>query len=94
MVFEWDPAKAKSNQVKHGVSFDDACTVFLDSDALDGEDPAHSAQEPRFLRLGASLSGSILIVAYTMRSKDDGETKIRLISARKASRKERKAYKG
>jgi uncharacterized DUF497 family protein len=93
-VFEWDSAKAKSNQLKHGVSFGDACSVFLDPDALDGEDLANSTKEPRFLRLGTSITGSVLIVAYTMRSNEDGETKIRIISARKASRKERKGYTG
>lgn len=93
-MFEWDPAKAKSNLTKHGVSFNDACSVFLDPDALDGEDPAHSEKELRHLRLGTSAGGSILMVSYTLRSNSDGETKIRIISARQASRKERKAYAG
>jgi uncharacterized protein len=93
-VFEWDPAKAKSNQAKHGVSFNEACSVFLDPNALDGEDLAHSEKERRYLRLGTSANGSVLMVSYTLRSNSDGETKIRIISARQASRKERKAYAG
>jgi uncharacterized DUF497 family protein len=65
--------------------------VYADPDALDGPDPKHSDREGRFLRLGRSLAGRLLIVAYTIRGSGD-EEKIRVISARKASRKERAAY--
>jgi uncharacterized DUF497 family protein len=90
-VFEWDPRKADANAAKHGVSFDEAVTVFLDPDALDGADLQHSSAEPRFLRLGRSADGRVLMVAYTIRRQGDVEA-IRLISARQASRRERTAY--
>jgi uncharacterized DUF497 family protein len=90
-VFEWDPRKAEANAAKHGVSFDEAVTVFLDATALDGPDLRHSATEHRYLRLGQAADGRVLMVADTLRSSGDGET-IRLISARRASRRERAAY--
>ena len=90
-MFEWDPRKAEANAAKHGVSFDDAVTVFLDPDALDGPDLRHSKTELRFLRLGRTADGRLLIVAYTLRRSGDAET-IRIISARRASRRERAAY--
>lgn len=90
-MFEWDARKADANRVKHGVSFDEAATVFGDPEALDGPDLLHSVRESRFLRLGRAATGRLLIVAYTVRRRDDGES-IRIISARGASRKERAAY--
>jgi uncharacterized DUF497 family protein len=90
-VFEWDPRKAEANAAKHGVSFDDAVTVFLDANALDGPDLQHSKAEVRFLRLGRAADGRMLMVAYTLRRSGNAET-IRLISARRASRRERAAY--
>ncbi len=90
-MFEWDAGKAAVNRTKHGVSFEEAVTVFGDPDALDGPDLRHSEKESRFLRLGRAVSGRVLIVAYAVRRQDDGE-KIRVISARQASRKERAAY--
>jgi uncharacterized protein len=90
-VFEWDARKAAVNHAKHGVSFGEAATVFGDPDALDGPDVRHSEQEARFLRLGRAVTGRVLIVAYTVRRRDDGES-IRIISARRASRKEQAAY--
>jgi uncharacterized protein len=90
-VFEWNPRKAEDNAAKHGVSFDDAVTVFLDPNALDGPDLEHSSGEPRFRRLGKSADGRVFMVAYTLRRSGDAET-IRLISARRASRRERAAY--
>jgi uncharacterized DUF497 family protein len=90
-VFEWDPRKAEANAAKHGVTFDDAVSVFLDTDALDGPDLQHSTAEPRSLRLGRAADGRVLMVAYTLRSSVDAET-IRIISARRASRRERTAY--
>jgi uncharacterized protein len=92
-VFEWDPRKAEANAAKHGVSFDEAVTVFLDPDALDGPDLQHSRAELRFVRLGRAANGRILMVAYTLRRSGDAET-IRVISARRASRRERAAYGG
>ena len=90
-VFEWDPRKAEANAAKHGISFEDAVTVFLDPEALDGPDQQHSSAESRFLRLGRSAGGHMLMVAYTFRRSGDAET-IRIISARRASRRERAAY--
>jgi uncharacterized DUF497 family protein len=90
-VFEWDPRKAEANAAKHGVSFDEAVTVFLDSKALDGPDARHSKNEMRFLRMGRSADGRVLMVAYTVRRSGDAET-IRIISARRASRRERAAF--
>jgi len=91
-VFEWDPRKAEANAAKHGVSFDEAVTVFLDGDALDGPDLHHSRGEMR-LRMGRCADRRILMVSYTLRRTGDAET-IRIISARRASRRERAAYDG
>jgi uncharacterized DUF497 family protein len=90
-VFEWDPNKAAANVVKHGVSFDEATTVFADPRALDGPDVGHSASEARFLRIGRSILARVLVVAYAQRKAIHGEA-IRIISARRASRKERTTY--
>jgi uncharacterized protein len=90
-VFEWNARKAALNRAKHGISFEEAATVFGDPDGLDGADLRHSGQESRFLRLGRSATDRVLMVAYTVRRHDDGES-IRIISARRASRKERAAY--
>jgi uncharacterized DUF497 family protein len=73
------------------VTFDDAVTVFLDANALDGPDLHHSGIEARVRRLGRAADGRVLMVAYTLRRSGDAET-IRLISARRASRRERAAY--
>jgi uncharacterized protein len=90
-VFEWDPRKAEANAAKHGVSFDEAVTVFLDPDALDGPDLQHASAESRCRRLGRSADGRVLMVAYTIRRHGNAEA-IRLISARQASRRERASY--
>jgi hypothetical protein len=91
-VFEWDPRKAAANAVKHGVTFAAAATVFSDPNALDGPDLEHSGAEVRHLRLGRANDGRVLMVAYTLRESEDNAEKIRLISARRASRRERAAY--
>ncbi len=89
MRFEWDENKAARNFVKHGVSFEEAATVFGDplSDTFD--DPDHSAEERRFVIIGVSGKGRVLIVAHT----DKGEV-VRLISAREPTRREREFYEG
>jgi hypothetical protein len=93
-VFSWDTAKAIRNEEKHGVSFDEAATIFADPEALDWEDVRHSEREDRRKRLGLSVGGRALLVVYTSRRlKNETET-VRIISARQASRKERKAYSG
>jgi len=93
-VFSWDTRKARRNLEKHGVSFEEAVTVFADADALEWEDREHSEQEPRWKRLGLSAGGRVVILVYTSRRMKDGNPTIRIISARRASRKERKAYAG
>ncbi len=90
-MFEWDGNKAAANLAKHDVSFDEAATVFADPNGLDGPDVQHSTHERRFLRLGRSVAGRVLMVAYTQRRSGDVDT-VRIISARRASRKERTAY--
>jgi uncharacterized protein len=90
-MFDWDPRKARANQTKHGVSFEEAATAFLDPDGLDGEDVHHSSSEARRLRLATSSLGRILVIAYTVRRRNDEEI-TRIISARRASQKEREKY--
>lgn len=87
MMFDWNEEKARSNLAKHNVSFDEATSVFDDPLFLTFADPEHSLQEQRFIIMGESTRGRLLVVAYTERA---GIT--RLISARLATRKERKAY--
>lgn len=86
--FEWDPAKDTSNQQKHGISFDEAKSVFSDDFARLIADPEHSEEEERFILLGTSIESNLLIVCHCIRN---GET-VRIISARKADRKERRTY--
>ena len=93
-MFSWDAAKALRNLRKHGVSFEEAATVFADPKALDWADTEHSTGERRSKRLGKSASGRVLLLVYTTRRMQDGKETIRLISARQASRKERRAYSG
>jgi uncharacterized protein len=90
-VFEWDQAKAAINLSKHGISFEEAESAFSDAEGLDGPDMQHSVQEQRFLRIAMSDQRRILTIAFAVRRKDDVET-IRIISARRSSRKERAAY--
>ena len=87
MKFEWDQNKAASNLSNHGVSFDEAKTVFNDPLYVDFFDPDHSHDEHRYIIIGQSIDNRLLLVAYTER-----EDTIRLISAREATRKERKNY--
>ena len=87
MDFEWDPSKAVDNLKKHGVSFDEEATVFGDSIALTFADPDHSVPEERLLTFGLSLQNRLLVVSHTAR-----RPHIRIISARRMSRRERKIY--
>jgi uncharacterized protein len=87
MAFEWDKNKAARNLSKHGVSFEEAETVFGDPLLIDFYDPDHSEDEARYLIIGASNRRRLLIVSYTER----GDS-IRLISAREVTRSEREAY--
>jgi uncharacterized protein len=85
-----DARKALSNLKRHGVSFEEAATVFSDPEALDWDDPEHSELELQ----STSITGRILMVSYTPRRSKDGKEIIRTISARQATRKERQAYSG
>ena len=89
--FEWDSQKAKSNLNKHGVSFEEARSVFYDDNAIQFFDSESSESEDRFLMLGLSHNSGILLVCHCER--EEGEV-IRIISARKATAKERKFYQG
>ena len=93
-MFTWDVGKAIANYEKHGVPFEEAVTVFSDPDALDWDDLEHSDHEKRFKRLGQTTAGRVLLVVYTERRLANDKETIRIISARQASRKERKAYAG
>ena len=88
--FEWDPRKAAANFRKHGVSFEDAESVFADERARLIDDPDHSADEDRFLLLGLSSSLRLLVVAHCYR---EAGGIIRIISARKATREEQRFYR-
>lgn len=87
MEFEWDAKKAESNAAKHGVSFTEAMTVFGDPLEFVIFDPDHSEDESRFISMGQSALGRLLVVAYTER-----ESRVRIINAREAAPKERRLY--
>lgn len=89
IVFRWDEKKSLSNKRKHGVSFEEAETVFFDEKAMRYEDPDHSQDEDRFIMLGMSILLRVLIVCHCYRSEDQV---IRIISARKATKSEAAAY--
>ena len=87
MEFTWDKNKAEANLSKHGVSFDEASTVFEDMLYVDFYDPDHSYNEHRYIILGQSKRGRLLMVSYTERGDE-----IRLINARETTRRERQKY--
>lgn len=87
MEFEWDPRKAKSNLRKHGVSFEEAATVFGDPLATYYQDPDHSIAERRYLTIGTSDTGRLIHIAFAERA-----GRIRIIQARKLTRNERQQY--
>ncbi|MEL6468944.1 MAG: BrnT family toxin [Cyanobacteria bacterium J06623_4] len=87
MNFEWDEAKARANQAKHNVSFSEATEVFADDYSSYVPDPDHSYGEDRYLLFGLFLEGGYIVVSFTERSDT-----IRIISARRMTRQERKAY--
>ena len=88
MEFEWDKNKDKRNRKKHAISFSEATTIFGDPLELTISDPDHSSGEYRFLSIGRSNLGNLLVVSYTERQ----QNRIRIISTRKAKRKEKKSY--
>ena len=87
--FDWDEKKNRANLKKHGISFEEAQGVFFDDKALVYEDPSHSGEEERFLIIGRSFKLRVLMICHCYRSVD---TLIRIISARKATSKERFFY--
>ena len=87
LTFEWDSRKASANLSKHGVKFETAATVFGDLSSLTIPDPDHSVTERRFITMGRAFDGKLLVVVHT----DRGDN-IRIISARGASRRERKLF--
>lgn len=87
LEFEWDEAKAERNLKDHEVSFDEATTVFRDTLSITTADPDHSESENRFIDIGMSHLGRLLVVSYT-----DHQDRIRIISARLPTRAERKSY--
>ncbi|HVW68091.1 MAG TPA: BrnT family toxin [Steroidobacteraceae bacterium] len=88
MRFVWDPKKAAANSRKHGVSFEEASTAFIDDFAATGADPDHSSEEERWITFGVSARRRLLAVSHT---EEEGDI-IRIISARPATRTERKFY--
>jgi uncharacterized DUF497 family protein len=87
VIYEWDAKKAKENLRKHGVSFDEAVTVFYDPLSATFNDPDHSMEEPRFVSVGYSSRGRLLFVSHT-----EHEEAVRIISARRATARERRRH--
>lgn len=91
-TFEWDPQKAQVNVQKHDIRFSQAATIFRDPNALSIFDEAHSQDEERWITLGIDNLGRLLVVIHTFREMASEQWKIRLISARKATKSEIKQY--
>ena len=87
LVFEWDEEKASRNEAKHGVTFEEAKTIFNDPFAMTISDPDHSNEEERWVDIGLSVKGTLLVVWYTERSE-----RIRIIGSRRAVKSEERAY--
>ena len=87
LTFEWDPNKARTNLGKHGVSFEEASTIFRDASSLTIHDPLHSETEDRFVTIGSSHRRKLIVVVHTERGDN-----IRIIRARPASRREKRSY--
>jgi uncharacterized DUF497 family protein len=88
MEFEWDPNKDRGNQEKHGISFDEAATAFDDELQVTIPDPDHSVGEFRYLTLGVTTTGRLIVVSHT----EDEDDQVRIINARSASAQERRTY--
>ena len=87
LQFEWDDAKARQNQAKHKISFEEAETIFSDPFLITYPDDTHSEDEDRFLSIGQSIRGRVLLVVHT-----DRDGRIRIISSRKATAEEKEVY--
>ena len=92
--FEWDPSKARTNHKKHRIGFERASEIFLDPYALSIFDKEHSADEDRWITIGKTKSGNIIIVIHTFQNIAKDYIRVRIISARKATKNERKQYQG
>jgi uncharacterized DUF497 family protein len=92
--FEWDPAKARQNTGKHRITFERAATIFLDPDALSVFDEEHSLDEDRWVTLGLDRTGVLLVVCHAFKEEAESSARIRLFSARKATKTEAKQYGG
>jgi len=90
--FEWDPAKAISNRAKHGVSFEQAATIFRDPQLISVADDEHSDDEDRWATMGFDSQGTLLVVVHTFSEDANGGVSIRIISARRATRYEAGQY--
>lgn len=90
--FDWDPYKAKLNCQKHGVTFDQASTVFRDSRAVSVFDDAHSKTEDRWITLGVSAGGGLLVIHHTFEEMNENTIRIRIFSSRKATKNEAGQY--
>jgi uncharacterized protein len=90
--FEWDPIKARENRNKHNVDFDEAVTIFRDSKAISIFDPDHCETEERWITMGISEKGRLLIVNHTFQKEGGAGAMIRIFSSRKATRKETQKY--
>ena len=88
MIYEWDPEKAAENQRKHGISFDEAITVFLDPLALSFDDPDHTSSDRRFITIGMTTNQRVVFVSHA----DGDNDRIRIISARETTRRETYDY--
>lgn len=91
-TFEWDPIKAKENRRKHGISFERAVEVVLDPLAVSLFDEAHSEAEERWITIGRDSQGRLLVLVHTFEEISDQECRMRVISARKATRQEARDY--
>ena len=90
--FEWDAAKALANMARHGVTFDQAATVFLDALALTVYDESHSQSEERWFTIGHDVGGMLLAVAHTYQATSSASARVRIISARQATKREQHFY--
>lgn len=90
--FEWDPAKARQNARKHRITFERGATVFLDPNALSLFDEQHSEDEERWVTLGLDQTGALLVICHTYHEESENRARVRLISARKATKSETKQY--
>ena len=90
--FEWDPVKARQNAKKHRITFERGATIFLDPNALSLFDEQHSEDEERWITLGLDHTGALLVICHTYREETENSARVRLISARKATKNETKQY--